>query len=461
MNIQRLIAKGESEDLEFKKSFGKDVIETICAFANHRGGTVLIGVSDDRKVIGTVCSSESLQVWVNEIKQSTNPSIIPDVELLVVRGKSVVMFRVSEFPVKPVSFRDRYFKRVANSNHRLSLTEIANIHLQSLQLSWDAYPENQATPKDLSPRKMTSFLKRVKEGGRFKGEGNWQVILEKLGYLKDGVPTHAAMILFGKNDPPYQLHIGRFKTPSTIIDDRMIRGTLFDVVEEAMKFIVSHLKVAFEITGEIQRREIFDYPVPALRELLLNAVVHRDYTSPTDIQIKIFDNAITFFNPGRLYGDLTIEKLKTDSYQSRTRNKLIAEAFYLTRDIEKYGSGYIRVRREIADYPTMELDYEESGDGFLASVRYQEQKTITTPKTTTEKSTATVNVPLNVPLNERVLNLIREQPGIRRTELALKLAVTEKTISRHVSMLLKIGSVERRGSKKTGGFFLKQQRQSI
>ena len=327
MIIQRLIAKGESDVLEFKASFGKDVIETVCAFANHKGGTVLVGVAEGGKVVGVMCGVESIQNWVNEVKQNTMPSIIPDIATASVKGKVVVIIRVDEFPVKPVACRDRYFKRVANSNHRLTLTEIANIHMQSLQLSWDAYPENQATAKDLSPRKMKSFLKRVKEGGRFKGEGDWQVILEKLGYLKDGVPTHAAMILFGKNDPPYQLHIGRFKTPSTIIDDRMIRGTLFDVVEEAMKFIISHLKVAFEITGEIQRREIFDYPVTALRELLLNAVVHRDYTSPTDIQIKIFDNAITFFNPGRLYGDLTIAKLKTDSYQSRTRNKLIAEAF--------------------------------------------------------------------------------------------------------------------------------------
>ena len=89
-----------------------------------------------------------------------------------------------------------------------------------------------------------------------------------------------------------------------------IRGTLFHVVEES---------------------------------LLLNAVVHRDYTSPVDIQLKIFDNAITFFNPGKLFGDLTVEKLMSDDYQSRTRNKLVAEAFYLTRDIEKYESGFIRV----------------------------------------------------------------------------------------------------------------------
>lgn len=443
MTIQRQVAKGESDVLEFKTSFGGDVRETLWAFANHRGGTVLIGVSDDGRIVGTSCGSESLQAWANEIKQNTTPSIIPDVEMISIRGKSGVMFRVSEFPVKPVAFRDRYFKRVANSNHRMSLTDIANIHMQSLQLSWDSYPEDQSTVKDLSPRKMKAFLKRVRDEGRFKGEGDWPVVLEKLGYLKNGTPTHAAMILFGKNDSPYQLHIGRFKTPSTIIDDRMIRGTLFEVADDAMKFILSHIKVAFEITGEIQRREIPEYPPAALRELLLNAVVHRDYTSPTDIQIKIFDNAISFFNPGRLYGDVTIEKLKTDSYQSRIRNKLIAEAFYLTRDIEKYGSGYIRIRREIADYPTMTFDYEESGDGFLVTVSYQEQKTVTTPKKTTPKK------------REQLLVLIGQNSRVTREELAQELGITSNGVKQHILKLKKDGLLARVGGHRFGSWKIK------
>ena len=458
MTIQGLIAKGESDVLEFKASFGKDVIETICAFANHKGGTVLIGVSKDSKVVGVTCGVESIQNWVNEVKQNTMPSIIPDIATASVNGRVVVIIRVDEFPVKPVACRDRYFKRVANSNHRLTLTEIANIHIQSLQLSWDAYPENQATTKDLSPRKMKAFLKRVREGGRFKGEGDWQVVLEKLGYLKNGVPTHAAMILFGKNDSPYQLHIGRFKTPSTIIDDRMIRGTLFDVVEDAMKFIISHLRVAFEITGEIQRREIFDYPVPALRELLLNAVVHRDYTSPTDIQIKIFDNAITFFNPGKLYGGMTVSQLQTDTYQSSTRNKLIAEAFYLTHDIEKYGSGYIRIRQEIAAYPTMCFDYRESGDGFLASVSYQEQKMATTTQPINAMNgvvNGATNGATNGAIND-LLNLIAKEPGNRIPFFIQHIPSTSKrTIQRWLAELRTHGHIEFRGSNKKGGYFFK------
>ena len=252
------------------------------------------------------------------------------------------------------------------------------------------------------------------------------------------------MLLFGKDNPPYALHVGRFKTASIIIDDRMIRGTLFQVVEEAMKFIIHQMKVAFEFTGEVRRNEILEYPLPAIREMLLNSVVHRDYTSPVDIQIKIFDNSITFFNPGKLFGDLTIEKLKGDDYQSRTRNKLIAEAFYLTGDIEKYGSGFIRIREEIRDYPTMAFRYEESGDGFFVSLSYQEQKISSTVVNSGEG--------VNEGVNE-LLKLIRNKPGNRIPQLSQHLGVSKKTIERWVVTLKRKGLIEYRGSSKTGGYY--------
>jgi len=162
------------------------------------------------------------------------------------------------------------------------------------------------------------------------------------------------------------------KDPKTIIQEGESLKLEF---KQSFDNILSHIKVAFEFTGELQRTEIFEYPRNALRELVLNAIVHRDYTSPIDTQIKIFDNAITFFNPGRLYGDMTIEKLLTDHYQAQTRNKLIAEAFYLTGDIEKYGSGYIRIRQAVSEYPTMKLKYEEMGNGYLVAISYEQQKT--------------------------------------------------------------------------------------
>jgi ATP-dependent DNA helicase RecG len=170
----------------------------------------------------------------------------------------------------------------------------------------------------------------------------------------------------------YSVHIGRFKTPATIIDDKMIQSTLYETVEAVMNFLLSHMKVAFEFTGEVERVEIFEYPKKALREIILNAIVHRDYTSPIDIQIKMFDNSITVFNPGKLYGDLTIAELQTDYYQSRARNKLTTEAFYLTGDIEKYGSGIKRIKDECLAHGVVEPLFEEFVHGFRV-ILYKEK----------------------------------------------------------------------------------------
>lgn len=112
--------------------------------------------------------------------------------------------------------------------------------------------------------------------------------------------------------------------------------------------------------------------MPALREALVNAIVHRDYTDGSDIQIKIFDNSITIFSPGSLYGGLTLDDLQSDHYPSRLRNKLIAEAFYLTSNIEKYGSGFIRIRKELNDYPEVQFEMSQSGNGMLLTFRRNE-----------------------------------------------------------------------------------------
>ena len=106
-NILEIIAAGESEEVEFKISFGKEVIETVCAFANHKGGTIFIGVEDSGKIIGALCGPETFQSWINQIKISTVPSIIPDVEQIELAGKLVAAIRIGEFPIKPVEYPGR------------------------------------------------------------------------------------------------------------------------------------------------------------------------------------------------------------------------------------------------------------------------------------------------------------------------------------------------------------------
>ncbi|MEQ6122364.1 RNA-binding domain-containing protein [Reichenbachiella sp. MALMAid0571] len=440
------MAKREGESLEFKSSFNRSVIETLVGFANTRGGKIVIGVSDKKEIIGISVGEESVQKWINEIKQHTKPSVIPDVEVIQVEGNTVVVMEVQEFPIKPVSFNGRYYSRKQNSNHLLSLTEINDLYTNSLQTSWDSYPWKEGQLEDINMQKVEAFIQRVNENKRFSLEGSPIDCLSKLRLIKENRPTNAAMLLFSKEDLFYNVHVGRFKTPTLVIADKMISGGLFEVLEETMQFIVSQIKVAFEITGESTRRnEIFEYPLTALRELVVNAIVHRDYTSPTDIQIKIFDQSISIFNPGKLFGGLTIEDLKTDNYQAQTRNKLIAEAFYLTKEIEKYGSGYRRVREKISQYPTMKFDFMENSGGYFVEISYKQQKT--------ESKVIVINDPVNDPVNDRrngILQKMEENKFITREQLADGSNVSVETIKRDIRRLRDQGKLKRIGSDKTG-----------
>lgn len=438
------------EDLytEFKSSFGEDAIVALSAFANAKGGTVYVGVNDRGKPVGVELAAESVQQWINEIKQKTEPGIVPDADVVEVDGKTVVALSVQEYPVKPVSVKGRYYKRQANSNHLLTSTEIADMVLQSRNTSWDSYPHYGVSYLSLSEDKIKTFIGKVNLAGRFRLPDDPQDALEKLGLLQDGVPTNAAWLLFAKDDPHYNVHIGRFKTPSMIIADKMISGTLFEVVDEAMQTIVGHLKFAFDIKirgANTKRTEIPEYPLEAIRELLMNAIVHRDYQSPTDVQIKIFDQRIEFFNPSGLFGNITEEMLATDTYKASTRNKQIAEAFYLTKDIEKYGSGFVRIRKELMAYPQMRFFYGNEGYGFTAGFEYGD---------------GTLNGILNDTLNgtlspsqKEVLDYVGENEGCNAAAIIESLGIPRNTLNKIMRVLADKNLIERRGGKKKGGYW--------
>lgn len=421
-DIRQIIAEGESQQTEFKSSFNVEAMESITAFANTEGGCVLVGVSNKGKIVGVDTNEESVQQWVNEIKSKTEPAILVDAERYEIEGKAVVMLSVPEYPVKPIALQGRFYKRIGNSNHLLSATEIANLSMLSLQVSWDSFPALGKTLEDLDTESIDRFIERVSSNGRLSlGGKTWTDKLRKLKLINGETPTNAAYLLFGKGNIGYNVHAGRFKTPSMIIDDRMMNGNLFQTVEETMRFLLSQIKVAYEITGKTtQRTEIFEYPLPALREIVLNTIIHRDYTSPMDVQIKIFDQKITFFSPGELYGKQTIEALRTDDYQAYTRNKLIAEAFYLTGDIEKYGTGYTRIRSEIASYPTMKFEFEEKPSAWLVTISYEEQKTDGNSELATNLSQLVTD--LSVQVKTLIINLNKKSLSLLELQLVTKYA---------------------------------------
>ena len=154
--LQQWLDEGETQTQEFKTSFDKSSIETLVGFANAKGGRVLVGVTDQGTLQGTTLGKESLNEWLVQIKAATSPSIIPEIEAYSFNGNTMVVISVAEFPVKSVSTKGRYYKRVSNTNQALNASEISDLYMQSLQLSWDSYPAHNAQLQDLSMDKLVA-----------------------------------------------------------------------------------------------------------------------------------------------------------------------------------------------------------------------------------------------------------------------------------------------------------------
>jgi len=159
MNLQELVGSGESETLEYKEKFDERTLETVVAFANTKGGIVLIGISDNGTVKGIQLGKESLKNWANKISQSTEPRVIPDIEVYELDGKSIVAIRIKEYPIKPVSLKGRCYKRAGNSNRIITLQEIAQMHLHSTGMSWDKIQARDENINDIDPEKVKRYIK--------------------------------------------------------------------------------------------------------------------------------------------------------------------------------------------------------------------------------------------------------------------------------------------------------------
>ncbi|MBU4189611.1 MAG: helix-turn-helix domain-containing protein [Candidatus Thermoplasmatota archaeon] len=366
--LVKMIEDGESEKIEFKETFDKDTIETVVGFANTTGGVILIGVSDKGKVKGVQVGRDSLKDWANHISQITEPTIVPDIKVRKMEGKDIVVINIQEFPVKPVSMKGRCYKRVANSNRVMTAKEITDMYLYSIRSSWDAYPMKEAKIKDIDLKQVEMYMAQAKKTGRRKFTESPSQVLKKLNLIKNKNPTWAALLLFGRTPQRFltqaRVHCGRFKGETTIVDDNFIEKNLITQVDEVMACIKKNISVRYEITGEPQRKEIWDYPLEALREAILNAVCHRDYMHSSDILIKIYDEYISIWNPGGLPLGITIDDLYKADHPSILRNKLITQVFYDLGEVEQYGSGIWRMINACRKTGLPDPVFEETAGGF-------------------------------------------------------------------------------------------------
>jgi len=281
----------ESQTIEFKTSFNEDVIETLVAFSNAKGGTLYLGISDNAKITGITVGKETIQNWINEIKNKTNPQIIPDVETLLIDEKTIAAFFIPEYPIKPVSVRGRYYKRIDTANHLLSANEVSNMHLQTINSSWDYYPRSNKSIKDISlekVKKAMNVIKKRNENFIFETEAEFLEKNELL--LENGNITNGCFLMFSKDENLWTtIYMGHFQDEITIKDDVTNSEDILTQIESAMDFIRKHINKELIITDtQLENIQRWQYPLDALRELVLNMIVHRDYTASNNSIIKIF-----------------------------------------------------------------------------------------------------------------------------------------------------------------------------
>ncbi len=433
LSIFELIRKRESEDLEFKESLGelREIIETVVAFANRSGGKILIGVKDNGEIIGVDIGKGTLENLINNIINSTEPPIYPSVSVENLRGKDVIVIDVPSGANKPYFYRGRAYIRVGRANRVLPPEELREILLKTVERApWDEKTMVDFEELEIDQEAIRLFVEEVKKSRRAPIEEpvDPKNLFLKLNLLKEGKVKAAGVLLFDVNPQRYfpwaVIKAGRFKDSLTVIDETQIGGNLFRQVEEALKFIMRNIRKTFRIDPHTGRRiDMWEYPLEALREAIINAIIHRDYSVYSSVYIKIYDDKLTIINPGGLLEPLTIDDLRRE-HPSILRNPNIANIFYLAGYIEKWGIGTLRMIRECEERGMPPPDFSVEKEFFRVEFRRKYELS--------EKE-------------QKALNYIRRVGRVRRKDIQKYLGVSERTARRILSKLEEYGLIKRHG----------------
>lgn len=435
--IAKLVALGETERVEFKQTPNESLYKTVSAFTNTEGGTILLGVNNKGNIAGVETSTKFLEDLTNRIVDKL--SLYPEIETVGIEDKRVIVIKVARSSY-PTSYGGRYYERVGNTTREVNPAKLLALLLKARP--WDSlvddFPLNEIDSEAVYRfAQLAVGKKRLATISLNELPG---VVLEKLGLMIGGKFTNGAILLFGKNPQKHFtnlcVRIGRFKTETTIIDDKWATGNLFHQLDETLNVLRQHIGVRYEIK-EIEREDIWDYPLPALREAVLNALIHRDYFNIANFAtIKVYDDHIWFSNPGGLPEGITVEQLKSP-HQSCLRNPLIAKVFYLAGYIEQYGSGTVRMVEWMKEAGLPEPEYKEELGGF--SVYFY-------------KDIYTEENLRKIGLNERQVKAVmyvKEKGSINISSFkSLVSDVSEKTLYRDLQELINKGILRELGEKK-------------
>ena len=393
MNLEYVLKKPEGKQVEFKEEFpkGKKLAETVIAFSNQGGGTIYFGVQDEpREIIGFDNNQDLIELEeraTNHIYDlvAPTPSFEITSQYLDEYDTHIMFVDVSPGKNKPYHFKDQpveesTYLRVGSSNRKADEISLAELRRQSEGISYDQTPHGSGTISDLAEEVYQNFLKQRSQVRDLPKIDFSEKSLKQLKLITDSagttLPTVGGYLLFAEEPsqdfPQSVVRCARFKGTNTreIIDDKELDGPLFYLAEEVMQFFKRHINRGANIQG-LQREEAYEYPKVAIREAIVNAICHRDYSVPgSEVKFAIFDDRIEITNPGGLPGRLSVEDLGKGI--SEIRNPVITRIFHQAGLIEKLGTGYQRIRSVLDEWGLPEPELRDTGTFFQITFRLKE-----------------------------------------------------------------------------------------
>jgi len=359
----------EQQNIEYKQSWHDDYLKWVCGFANAQGGILYIGKDDAGKVVGIEDYKNLMDELPNKIRHALG--ITSEVNLLQEKKKYYIEIVTYPYSV-PISLRGRYYYRCGSTKQELTGASLNEFLLRRTGHTWDDVVEARASFDDIDEDTVRVYLRMSENAGRLPGGGlPLPELFEKLRLSEKGQLKRAAVVLFGKDPgrfyPNTFVKIGRFgQSDADILFQETEDGNIIQLLSAVLEQL-HHKFLLRAISFEgMNRVETSEYPVPALREMLLNALIHRNYLgAPT--QIRVYDDKLMIWNEGTLPEGITLPELRT-IHASRPRNPIIADVCFRGGYIEAWGSGTIRIIEACKGHGLPEPEMTEQFGGFMLTL---------------------------------------------------------------------------------------------
>ncbi len=441
----------ESETVELKSSLSQleRALKTVCAFLNHKGGIIYFGISDKGEVIGQIATDSNLRKISQQIGSRIKPAVVPVIEEIEVEGLSIIKVTVEKYNKELNYFDAIPYTRSGTETIAMPPDEVKRSILNCSRFEWDGWICENASFEDIDIEKVEKYLQFREKERNISAKINMPIkdFLNNIKAVSGDKPTNAGILFFGKDTLKYlhhaQLRIARIKGTeifNTILDKWDCDGTLWDMVLEAEDFIKRNIRYMGLRTDKFQRIDKYEYPIKALKEAIINGLIHRDYQSRADVRVFIFDDRVEIISPGSFPDGVTPEKPI-----HKPVNSNLSSYMYDIGLIEKYGSGiYLENKFCLMNgnkKPIYELAELETKVIFKSQVRIISMDIIEEKHELNDRQ-------------KKAIEYIAENGKMTTMEYMKLVNVSSKTAKRDISSLKDKKIIQFIGSLKTGYYIL-------